>query len=127
MPEIISTPNALVQSTNGKRFYVYSSLVTVTATETEMIAIDNIGERDIFLKFQIGSLKASSIDTELRVYSNDVIIYQTVIGSSMVEYINDVGRYEFIIPSNTKLVISLENASGSDSTPWTVAGHGKFV
>ena len=127
MPEIISTPNALVQTTNGKRFYVYSSLVTVTATETEMIAIDNIGERDIFLKFQLGSLKASSIDTELRVYSNDVIIYQTVILNSAVNYIQDAGQYEFTIPSNTKLVISLENASGSDSTPWTVAGHGKFV
>jgi len=127
MPEIISTPHALVQTTNGKRFYVYSSLVTVTATETDMIAIANIGERDIFLKFQIGSLKASGIDTELRVYSNDVIIYQTVFLTSGVEYINDVGQYEFIIPSNTKLVITLENATGSDSTPWTVSGHGKYV
>jgi len=127
MPEIISTPNSLVQTTNGKRFYVYSSTVTVTAAETEMIGIANIGERDIFLKFQLGSLKASSIDTDLKVYSNDIVIYQTVILSSAVEYINDVGRYEFIIPSNTKLVITLENVTGSDSTPWTVAGHGKFV
>ena len=127
MPEIISTPNALVQTTNGKRFYVYSSTVTVTATETTMISIDNIGERDIFLKFQIGSLKASSIDTDLKVYSNDIIIYQTVILASGVEYINDVGRYEFILPSNSKLQITLENTSGSDSSPWTVAGHGKYV
>ena len=127
MPEIISTPNALVQTTNGKRFYVYSSTVTVTAAETEMIGIANIGERDIFLKFQVGCLAASSIDTDLKVYANDIVIYHNVILASAAEYINDVGRYEFIIPSNTKLQITLENTSGTSSFPWTVAGHGKYV
>jgi len=127
MPEIISTPNALVQTTNGKRFYCYSGAIGVTATETEMITVDNIGERDIFLKFQVGSMAASSIDTNLRVYSNDIVIFQIAFSLSMVEYINDAGQLEFVLPSNSKLKITLENGSGSSTIPWTVAGHGKYV
>tara|TARA_R110000824_G_scaffold127121_1_gene287115 strand:- start:830 stop:1213 length:384 start_codon:yes stop_codon:yes gene_type:complete len=127
MPEIISTPNALVQTTNGKRFYCYSGSIGVTTTETEMITVDNIGERDIFLKFQVGSLGASSIDTQLRVYSNDVIIFETVFSVSAVEYINDSGVLEFVLPLNSKLKITLKNDSGASTIAWTVAGHGKFV
>jgi len=127
MPEIISTPNALVQTTNGKRFYFYSGSIGVTTTETEMLAIENIGERDIFLKFQLGSMATSSIDTNLRVYSNGIVVFHTSYSISMVEYINDSGLFEFVLPSNTKLQITLENGSGSSTIGWTVAGHGKYV
>jgi len=127
MPEIISTPNALVQTTNGKRFYVYSGAIDITTTETEMIAVDNIGERDIFLKFQVGSMGASSIDTNLRVYSNDIVIFQVAFSTSMIEYINDAGQLEFVLPLNSKLKITLEHGSGSSTIAWTVAGHGKYV
>jgi len=53
MPEIITTPQSLVQTTNGKRFYVFSGSINVSS-ETTMLDINNIGERDILLYLEVG-------------------------------------------------------------------------
>jgi len=124
MPEIITTPNALVQTTNGKRFYVYSGLVAVTSSETTMISIDNIGERDIFMGVEIGIQAYTGSDGLLIVKSNGATIYNYAFDN-----IGGIGggwnEVKLILAANTSLEITLTMAAGSHN--WTVACYGKYL
>ena len=125
MPEIITTPNALVQTTNGKRFYVYSGAVSVPNSETTMISIDNIGERDIKIKLDVGNVTISGNDLTLKVKVNGIIIYQS---ESNNQYTNELTGYnarEFIIPANTSFDVTLE--SETSTYTFFVAGYGKYI
>jgi len=124
MPEIITTPHALVQTNNGKRFYVNSGVVSVGNSETAVIDITNIGERDIRLNINPMNSTDSTDRMTLRVKNNDLTIYETL-------YLDryDTGPatiLKFIIPSNTSLAVTFQN---SDSTSHSVgvSCYGKFV
>jgi len=111
MPEIISTPHALVQSTNGKKFYVNSGVVSVDSTETAVIDIDNIGERDILFYVTPMNGSVTSDHLFLRVKSNGVTIFQVVYQDRY-----DTGPpYEarFLLPANTSLAVTFEAQSGA--------------
>jgi len=126
MTESISTPNALVQTQNGKRFYVYSGQITAAGSgiETTMVDIANIGERDVKLHLEYGHLVPTSADVVTRVYINDIIIYIFVWGDTGGSYGAMFGGPDLIIPANCKLVITF----ASSGTPvWAVAGSGKYV
>jgi len=125
MPEIISTPKSLVQTMNGKRFYVFSGLITVTTAETAMIEIDNIGERDIFIKFELGIANLDGADTYLKVKSNGIIIYQNSIANTGTEYGSGYDEIKLILPANTSLDFTLQRSGSTDG--YTVAGHGKYL
>jgi len=122
--ESISTPNALVQTTNGKRFYVNSGIVSVDNTETSVVDIANIGERDIKLKLNPILTTNDSDDMTMKVKNNGIIIYQTIYD------IQRSGRIQtpikFIIPANTSLDITFTNAD-STSHNVGVSCFGKFL
>ena len=124
MTESISTPNALVQTTNGKRFYVNSGEVDVTTAETSMVDIANIGERDIKLALEIGCSTFTSDNIEFKVYSNEILIYNNEHGASSS---NMFGYNEFktILPANTALKVTLR--MGGTTVAMTVAGYGRYL
>jgi len=124
MPEIISTPNALVQTVNGKRFYVFSKLISVTTAETSLIDIDNIGERDIKIYITLGS----SYDTTLgqfRVYSNGEVVYFQEVDNWHQSFQYGSNELRLILPGNTSLKITAE-LNGGDSL-MLIAAHGKYL
>jgi len=124
MPEIITTPQSLVQTTNGKRFYVFSGVIDVTSSEITMIDINNIGERDIKLHLELGTTSSANSDFILKLKSNGSIVYNGMLNSSSGLYAGN-NDYKFILPANTSLVITLQSTSATQE--WTVAGHGKYV
>jgi len=125
MTESISTPNALVQTTNGKRFYVNSGVVSVGSSETTMIEIANIGERDIKLAYAVGAADNSNADTLLKVYSNNIVIFNDKSDTTGTYVSLSRSDFKIILPSNTSLKITL--TGGGAAVNWTVAGYGKYV
>jgi len=123
MTESISTPNALVQTNNGKRFFVNSGVVGVDNTETAVIDIANIGERDIKIKLNPILVDTSGDKMTMKVKNNGIIIYQEITNND-----SQVGRGQahFIIPSNTSFQITFVN-SDSSSQDTGVSCYGKFV
>ena len=124
MPEIISTPNALVQTNNGKRFYLNSGLISADNTETTIIDIDNIGERDIRLNLNPILTTASGDEMTMKIYSNGIITYQCVYNEQQSPNSNIISR--FIFASNTSLKITFTNADASSHNVG-VSCYGKFV
>jgi len=130
MPEIITTPHALVQTNDGKRFYVNSGLVSVDNTETAVVDINNIGERDIKLSINpIIDFDSSGDNMTLRVKSNSVIIYQALYDfrDGYLTTPMQGGAIHFIIPSNTLLQITFVNSTDSSAHDCGVSCYGKFV
>ena len=124
MPEIISTPNALVQTTNGKRFYINSGLVLVANTETSVVDIANIGERDIRLNVNAILTSLGADNMAMKVKNNGVTIYEAIWDEQSALHLTPLLR--FIIPANTSLDITFENADGT-SHAVGVSCYGKFV
>jgi len=124
MTESITTPNALVQTTNGKRFYVNSGEVDVTTDETSMIDISNIGERDIKLALEIGCSTFTSDNIEFKVYSNEILIYNNEHGASSSNLFG-YNEFKIILPANTALKVTLR--MGATTVAMTVAGYGKYL
>jgi len=111
MPEIISTPHALVQTTNGKRFYVNSGLVSVDNTETSLVDIANIGERDIIFRVNPMVSADSSDDMTMKIKNNGFVIYQLLYTVQNTEYM--FTPISFIIPANTSIEITFKNADAT--------------
>jgi len=127
MPEIIRTPTALVQTTNGKRFYVFSGRTTVSTTETTMISINDIGERDILFKFQMGASDADTDPVLLKIKSNGVDIFKSLFSNTEQEYPYGHTETKLILPASTSLVITLQLGGGSNTVEFTIAAHGKYL
>jgi len=127
MTESISTPNALVQTTNGKRFYVNSGVVAVDNTETSVVVIANIGERDIKLKLNPYLTTESADNITIKIKNNGLIIYQTVYRSD-AGYGNQTTSHalHFIIPANTSLDITFTNVD-STSHNVGVSCYGRYL
>jgi len=124
MPEIITTPNALVQTVNGKRFYVFSGIVAVDNNEISMIDIDNIGERDIKIAFEIGGTTSTSHDFVISVKSNGIIIYSKRFTDQFTG-LHDV-PLKFTLPGNTSLQVTLEGVAET-AYNWYLVGYGKYL
>jgi len=124
MPEIITTPNALVQTVNGKRFYVFSGIVSVDNSDVTMIDIDNIGERDIKISFEIGGTTSTSHDFTIAIKSNGIKIYEKRFTDQFTG-LHDV-PLKFTLPGNTSLKVTLTGAS-SGPYNWYLVGYGKYL
>jgi len=123
MPEIILTPQALVQTRNGEKFYAYSGRKQVTASEITFLDIDDIGERDIEISICPGCEDNSSTDTNLVVYSNGIVIFIDVSDHTAQFPLND--EYRFILPANTSLKVTLESTGAN--VEWTISVYGKYL
>jgi len=124
MTESISTPNALVQTQNGKRFYVNSGLVAVDDTETAVVDIANIGERDIKIKINPILVDQGNDEMTMKVKSNGIIIFQQTYDNTFNTTWH--GIMKFIMPSNTSFQVTFDN---SDATAHNVgvSCYGKYV
>jgi len=124
MTESITTPNALVQTQSGKRFYINSGLVSVDNTETAVVDIANIGERDIRLNINPILTTESGDNMTMKIKNNGLIIYQSI---HDVQNTLSLGALrKFIIPANTSLIITFTNVGGT-SHDVGVSCYGKFV
>jgi len=122
---IISTPHALVQTTNGKRFYVFSGEQTIATGEVEVIDIDNIGERDIIFSMYVGSSAFDSDNYHLKVKSNGVTVYRSFYDAVHQTFPTGYSKLKLLFPANTSLTITLQLSGGSHSM--TVACYGKYL
>jgi len=123
----IVTPKALVQTTNGKRFYIYSGEKDVTNVETTMINVDNIGERDIKLHLKISSDSASGDDLKFRLLINGIIIQSEYFYSGTPNDFGQTSQLKYIIPANTSLKITLDNMSSATARSCNVTGYGRYL
>ena len=123
MPEIISTPNALVQTRNGKQFYIYSGKLTVTASEITFLDIDDIGERDIEISICPGCEDNSVTDTLFRVYSNGILVFNDIADHTAQFPLND--EYRFIFPANTSLKVTLKSTGAN--VEWIISAYGTYL
>jgi len=127
MPEIISTPNALVQTTNGKRFYFYTGEIAVPNVETTMLSVPNIGERDIWLALEQGSALAVTDDMVLKVKSNGLLVMAYYIDQTKQTNNYGFDEIRMILPANTSLVITMTNVSSSTGRNMLISGYGKYL
>jgi len=120
----IITPNALVQTSNGKRFYVNSGVIQVDDTETAVLDIDNIGERDILLTINpiVSSLVADKM--VMNVKNNGFTIFQEMF--SQEGHHPNPYDVSFIIPANTSLAITFKNVD-STTHPVGASCYGQYL
>ena len=122
--QTIVTPQSLVQTQNGKRFYVFSGLVAVAVAETTVLDINNIGERDIKLHLEFGNDETADQDAFTRIYSNNILIYKNY-GFLRTRYGTDTQDLTFILPANTSFKASIENVTSTCN--WTITGYGRYL
>jgi len=127
MPEIITTPNALVQTTNGKRFYCFSGNIGVPDSDTTMIDINNIGERDMKIAFEIGKANTSADDYALEIYTNDILVYETYLHYGSNSGVFGWNELKLVLPANTSLKVTLVNRGSSTSRLMNIACYGKYL
>lgn len=122
------SPVRLQPTKNNRGFYVYSGEVDVDENETTMLSIADIGNRDIFIAFEIGSLTLSSDDIELRIKVNGAIIYASKTSSAYIGgAMNGYDESRFIIPADTSLELTLKNVSDTSTLDFFVAGYGNYL
>jgi len=124
MTESISTPTALVQTQNGKRFYVNSGIIGVVNADKHVINIANIGERDIIFKMNPILEAVTTDNLYMKVKNNSIVIYLAVFDTQRQADIS--GPIRFIIPANTSLEILMANQT-STSRNVGVSCYGKYV
>jgi len=124
MTESISTPNALVQTTNGKRFYVNSGMVSVIDSDTAVISIDNIGERDIIFKMNPIVTSNSTDNMYLKVKNNSIVIYQSTFDTQ--RSVDVSSPIHFIFAANTSLEVLFANQTSSPRSVG-VSCYGKYL
>ena len=112
----IITPESLIQTQNGEKFYAYSGIKTVTSSGIDMINIANIGERDIELFLELSN--AANLGTDnpvLIVYANEEIIFQEITNNTYMQYPQGYNELRLIIPANTSLRVHMTiNANSYD-------------
>lgn len=99
---------------NNRAFYVNSGLISADNTETTVISIDDIGKRDILLCVNPILTSDTADNMTMRVKNNDSVIYQRIyLGNDPYSgYIPDTGIH-FIIPANTNIEITFQNADAT--------------
>jgi len=128
MTESITTPTALVQTTNGERFYVNSGLISVNNTETTIIEITNVGERDIKLIVNpIVTFDSQGDNMTMKVKNNGLIIYQSLYDWRDGYLIGPVRVIRFIIPANTSLEITFQNTTDASAHDCGVSCYGRYL
>jgi len=124
MTESISTPTALVQTQNGKRFYVNSGMVGVVNSDKHVINIANIGERDIIFKMNPIVTSNSTDNMYMKVRNNSIVIYQSTFDTQ--RSVDVSSPIHFIIPANTSLEVLFANQTSS-SRDVGVSCYGKYL
>ena len=120
------TPESLIQTNKGEKFFSYSGVQTVTSAGTDMINIDNIGERDIEVFIELGNAtNLGSDNMQFTVLMNELIIFQNLTNNIQTEYLSGYNELRLIISANSSLRINLN--VNANSYPFTVAVTGNYL
>mgnify|MGYP003643958236 CR=1 FL=1 len=120
------TPESLIQTNKGEKFFSYSGVQTIDSAGTDMINIDNIGERDIELFVEIGcATNLSSDNMQFTVLMNELIIFQNLTNQVHTETLSGYNELRLIISANSSLRINL--SVNTNSYPFTVAVTGNYL
>ena len=113
IPSSISPVSAvrLNVTQNNKAFYVYSGLIGVNNSETTVISINDIGKRDILLCINPIFTTNDSDNVSVKLKNNGSIIYQAFY--DVQNTLHTALPLHFIIPANTSIEITMENADSS--------------
>ena len=129
-PSAISavSPVRLQKTQNNKAFYAYSGLQIVDENETTMLSIADIGKRDIFIVFEVGSDSLSGDDIRIKIKVNGEDVYvskspSAYVGGNMSGY-NEI---RMIMPANTSLEFTIENVTDTSTHPFYVAAYGNYL
>jgi hypothetical protein len=124
----VLSPVTLNTTSNNRAFYVYSGEVDVDENETTVLSINDIGQRDIFIAFEIGSLTLSSDDIQLKIKVNGSTIYAS---KSPNAYVGGQGNgydeLRFIIPKNVSLELTLQNVSDTSTLDFYASAYGNYL
>ena len=128
IPSSITATSAvrLNPTQNNKSFYVYSGLQGVTTSETTLISINDIGKRDIFIAFEIGSDEATSVDSFVRIKVNGETVIGNRLNNNYQAYAYGFDELRMIVPANTSLEVTIEMDSGG-TIPHYVSGYGTYL
>ena len=118
----ISTPQALVQTANGKQFYVFSDPISVDTSEITLLDIDNIGSRDIFISFEFGNDETADQSGTIRIKSDGNTVLQRI---SRQYYAQNWNVRGIIIPRNSSLTVTAQQSTNTSN--WTVVCFGKYL
>jgi len=101
----------LFPTQNNQAFYINSGLISADNTETTVISVNDIGKRDILFCINpiLGSTSADNMTMKLK--NNGAIIYQSVFSDQQSNHI--MYPQHFIIPANTSIEITFQNADAS--------------
>ena len=122
------SPVRLQKTENNKAFYAYSGLQDVDNSETTMLSIDDVGKRDIFIVFEVGSDSLSSDDMRIKIKVNGTDVYVSKSPSAYVGgNLSGYNEIRMIIPANTSLEVTIQNVTDSSSHPFYVASYGNYL
>ena len=123
-PKIV-TPDTFVQTTNGKEFYFNSGEITVTDSETTMIEIERIGERDAKLNFVFGCDTIANDNPTIQIYIDDIKTFETQLNYTYTQYLTGVNEMRLIVPANSKLKITMKMSA--NSYHYFLTGYGRYL
>lgn len=113
IPSAVSPVSAvrLNPTQNNKAFYVNSGLIGVNNSETTVISINDIGKRDMLFCINPIFTTNDSDNVSLKLKNNGTIIYQAFY--DIQNSLHTTLPLHFIIPANTSIEITMENADSS--------------
>jgi len=116
--------NSLIQTSNGKRFFANSGLITVATSEVSLLEIKNIGERDIKISFELGTSVFTTDALTIKVYINDVLTYINAF-TETTRAMTGYNELTMIVPANSSLKYTAFWNTSSYGT--LVSAYGKYL
>ncbi len=112
-PSTLSTVSAvdLKPTMNNKAFYINSGLISANDTETTVISVNDVGKRDILFCINPILGGPATDDMTMKVKNNGTIIYSCVYNNQQANVLTY--SQHFIIPANTSIEITFQNADSS--------------
>jgi len=126
IPSSITTVSAvrLNPILTNTAFYINSGLIGADNTETTVISVNDVGKRDIILWINPMLTTDTGDNMTMKVKNNGSIIYQTIYDNQMSIHL--VLPICFIIPANTSMEITFQNAT-STSRDIGISAYGYYL
>jgi len=110
---------------SNKQFYIYSGLIAADNTETTVISVRDIGQRDILFCLNPILTSLGTDDMTMKVKNNGSIIYQCIWNNQTAHEL--FGPVHFIFSANTSIEVTFENETGSSSHDVGVSAYGYYL
>ena len=102
------TPESLIQTRNGKKFFSYSGLKSVTSAGIDMLNIENVGDRDIECFLELANADNLGSDNPIiKIFMNEQIIFQDIANNTYQQYPQGYNEIRFIISAHSSLRVHM--------------------